>query len=212
MTGKGSALVVTNLVLVLPPRISSPYFVDIVGNVSTSRYRPSTYTTTSNPKNNVKLPSQGQKTVVGSSSMLELTPRYPLMGGWNYTFTVGYDAPLGDYLKKRKGGDYVLAVPFLTPIKDVAFDDVTLRVLLPEGSKCAHLASQFEFDSHDFAQEHSSPHSLPRRLALLPTSSCLLLLGRCDRIRQDLSRHDWSADNHDQEAELHGPTRCTRHR
>ena len=136
MTGKGSALAITSLGLVLPPRISSPYFIDIVGNVSTSRYRPSTYTT--NPKNGVKLPSQNnQKTVVGSSSMLELTPRYPLMGGWNYTFTVGYDAPLGDFLKRRKGGDYVLSVPFLTPVKDVAFDDVTLRVRLPEGSKCA---------------------------------------------------------------------------
>lgn len=55
------------------------------------------------------------------------------MGGWNYTFTIGYDAVLEDFVKRRNG-DFVLAVPFLTEIKEVAIDDVTLSIRLPEGA------------------------------------------------------------------------------
>jgi oligosaccharyltransferase complex subunit alpha (ribophorin I) len=121
-------MAITSLGLTLPPNINSPYFYDIVGNVSTSRFRPSS------PARNLGLPSARR---ASEFSSLELKPRYPLMGGWNYTFTVGYNAPLQTYLKTRGSGNFVLAVPFLTAIKDVAIDDVTLNVRLPEGAKYA---------------------------------------------------------------------------
>lgn len=117
---------ITSLSLTLPPRIHSPYYIDIVGNVSTSRFRPSP-----NPLKKL-LPSQKNK---AGNSILEITPRYPLMGGWNYTFTVGYDAPLEDFVKKSPSGSFVLAVPFLTPVTDVAVDAVELSIRLPEGAR-----------------------------------------------------------------------------
>lgn len=121
------ATVIVGLGIILPPRISNPYYYDIVGNVSTSRVRYS-------PKSNrARLPSQ--KVSQADSSWLELTPRYPLMGGWNYTFTLGYDAPLEDYVRRKANGGYILSVPFITPISDIAVDDVTLRIRLPEGAK-----------------------------------------------------------------------------
>jgi oligosaccharyltransferase complex subunit alpha (ribophorin I) len=67
---------------------------------------------------------------------LELRPRYPLLGGWNYTFTIGYDLPLGEVLREDKQmGKKVLAVDFLTGFKDAVVDDVELKVVLPEGAK-----------------------------------------------------------------------------
>lgn len=59
------------------------------------------------------------------------------MGGWNYTFSIGYQAELGPFLKKTPKGDkdYVLAVPFLTPIADVAIDEVEVKISLPEGAR-----------------------------------------------------------------------------
>lgn len=67
--------------------------------------------------------------------MLELRPRYPILGGWNYSFVVGYDMPLSDVLKTESGGRKVLGVPFLTAWKDLVVDDVEVMVVLPEGAR-----------------------------------------------------------------------------
>lgn len=99
----------------LRPGTQNPYFTDDIGNVSTSRWRPS-----------------------GRDAGLELKPRYPVFGGWNYSFRVGWDADLGDFLRKLKTGDgYVLKVPFLEGPKlseGIEYGRVDVRVILPEGA------------------------------------------------------------------------------
>lgn len=101
-----------------PLRIGStnPYFIDDIGNVSTSRFR-----------SNVK------------EAHLELKPRYPVFGAWNYKFRVGWDGNLKDYLRKLKGGEtYVLRVPFLEGPKmpeGIEYKRVEVRVVLPEGAQ-----------------------------------------------------------------------------
>jgi oligosaccharyltransferase complex subunit alpha (ribophorin I) len=112
----GLAHVITHLNMRLPSVARNPYYVDTVGNVSTSRFRPA--------PNALR------------TSQLEIFPRYPLMGGWKYDFSVGYSAPLRPFVRSKGWGRYVLAVPFLTPVKDVAVDEVTVRVRLPEGARC----------------------------------------------------------------------------
>ena len=93
----------------------NPYFTDDIGNVSTSRFRP------------------GRK-----EANLELKPRYPVFGGWKYSFRVGWDANLSTYLRKLSSGDsYVLKVPFLEGPRQqegIEYSRVTLRVILPEGA------------------------------------------------------------------------------
>ena len=102
----------------VPLKIGSanPYYTDDVGNVSTSRWR-------SNAK----------------EAMLELRPRYPLFGSWNYSFKIGWDANLNTFLKNLKGGHhYSLTVPFLEGPKmsgGITYDRVDVRVILPEGAK-----------------------------------------------------------------------------
>ncbi|EKD11925.1 uncharacterized protein L3040_009415 [Drepanopeziza brunnea f. sp. 'multigermtubi'] len=101
-----------------PLRVGSltPYFTDVIGNVSTSRFR-------SNKR----------------EANLLIKPRYPVFGGWNYPFRVGWDADLKKFLRKLKTGDgYVLNVPFLEGPKQpegVEYKHVELRVILPEGAE-----------------------------------------------------------------------------
>lgn len=92
------------------------YFVDDIGNVSTSRFR-----------SNIR------------EANLELKPRYPLFGGWNYGFKVGWNGDLKSYLRHIKSASdgYVLKVPFFEGPKQaegVEYERVVTRVVLPEGA------------------------------------------------------------------------------
>jgi oligosaccharyltransferase complex subunit alpha (ribophorin I) len=92
-----------------------PYFTDVIGNVSTSRFRSSK-----------------------SEALLELKPRYPLFGGWKYPFTIGWNSNTAGFLRKTASGGYVLKVPFFQGPKQtegVEYEHVTVRVVLPEGSE-----------------------------------------------------------------------------
>ncbi|MCJ1233368.1 dolichyl-diphosphooligosaccharide--protein glycosyltransferase subunit 1 [Varicellaria rhodocarpa] len=101
----------------VPLRVGSlnPYFTDEIGNISTSRFR-------SNSR----------------EANLELKPRYPVFGGWNFPFRIGWDANLKDFLRKATTGEgYVLKVPFLEGPKmneGISYEKVELRVILPEGA------------------------------------------------------------------------------
>lgn len=95
-----------------------PYFTDDIGNVSTSRYRPGEI----------------------RDASLELKPRYPLFGGWKYSFRIGWNNGLGSFVRKLKtsGDTYILAVPLLEGPKmqeGIQYERLELRVILPEGSK-----------------------------------------------------------------------------
>lgn len=108
--------------LKFPLKVGSltPYFTDVIGNVSTSRFR-------SNKR----------------EASLEIKPRYPIFGGWNYPFRIGWDADLKNFLRKLNGGDsYVLKVPFLEGPKQpegLEYEHIELRIILPEGAEYASL-------------------------------------------------------------------------
>ncbi|GAA5928356.1 hypothetical protein JCM3775_000585 [Rhodotorula graminis] len=143
---------VSSLALQLPPSTHNPYYYDVVGNVSTSRFRPSPSTS-----NKAVLPSHANKKR-REPAVLELQPRYPILGGWNYSFTIGYDLPLAEYVKMRSGakkGQYVAAVPFLTPVKDVAVDNVRVEVRLPEGARDIAVHAPFPLTSLSFPSSAS---------------------------------------------------------
>lgn len=93
------------------------YFVDDIGNVSTSRFR-------TGPR----------------EANLELKPRYPLFGGWNYSFKVGWNGDLSSFVRHTKDSSdgYVLRVPFLDGPKQaegVEYERVVTRIILPEGAR-----------------------------------------------------------------------------
>ncbi|KAF8165352.1 oligosaccharyl transferase alpha subunit [Crassisporium funariophilum] len=118
------------LTLHLPAGIRNTYYYDLIGNVSTSKLR----TAPSVPKNR-----QGTQ-----FSVLELKPRYPLLGGWNYTFTLGWDSPLEDSASYDKStGRYIVEVPIMTPILGAVVNEEELTVVLPEGATDVQFVAPF---------------------------------------------------------------------
>jgi oligosaccharyltransferase complex subunit alpha (ribophorin I) len=102
----------------LKPGSVNPYFTDDIGNVSTSHYRPGNH---------------------GREAYLELRPRYPVFGGWKYSFRVGWNNALSSFLRKvaGKSESYALKVPFLEGPKNlegIQYETVVIRVILPEGA------------------------------------------------------------------------------
>ncbi|KAH9822259.1 Ribophorin I [Melampsora americana] len=133
-----TAHILTGLSLDLPRGVMDPYYIDTIGNVSTSRFRPSLSPPISPNGKESKLKKKEAK-----FSKLELIPRYPIAGGWNYSFVIGYNMEAGRVLKQSASGDYVLKVPFFTRVYDVPVDLATLRVRLPEGASNVKAFSPF---------------------------------------------------------------------
>ncbi|KAI9369273.1 Ribophorin I [Aspergillus egyptiacus] len=103
----------------LKPGSVDPYFIDDIGNVSTSRYRPGLRNREAN---------------------LDFKPRYPVFGGWNYSFRIGWNNELSSFLRGvvSSADSYVLKVPFLEGpkmVEGVQYEKAVVRVILPEGAR-----------------------------------------------------------------------------
>ena len=110
-----------SLALHLPPGVHDVYYYDLNGNVSTSRLR----TTPSVPKGS----NANQYT------LFEMRPRYPVMGQWNYSFTLGWDSPLQDYGGwDKESGSYLVGVPLQTLVPGAVVDEAEIKIILPEGA------------------------------------------------------------------------------
>lgn len=113
--------IIPSLTLDLPPGIHSAYYYDLNGNVSTSRLRVA--------------PSVPKAAESKQSSTLELRPRYPLMGGWNYSFTIGWDSPLADSAGyDASSGKYVVGIPVQTVVPGAVVNEAEVKIILPEGA------------------------------------------------------------------------------
>ncbi|KIX05915.1 uncharacterized protein Z518_03889 [Rhinocladiella mackenziei CBS 650.93] len=115
--GQMSTSALRELKVPLKPGSVDPYFTDDIGNVSTSRFRP----------NNVR------------EASLELKPRYPLFGGWKYSFRIGWNNALSSCLRKLKNPSdtYILSVPLIEGPKmpeGIQYEQFVLRIILPEGA------------------------------------------------------------------------------
>ncbi|KAL3471687.1 Ribophorin I [Aspergillus californicus] len=103
----------------LKPGSVDPYFIDDIGNVSTSRYRP----------------GSGKR-----EANLDFKPRFPIFGGWNYSFRIGWNNELSSFLRRAVSSpdSYVLKVPFIEGPKmaeGIQYEKIVFRVVLPEGAR-----------------------------------------------------------------------------
>lgn len=118
-----NSIMTRELSLRLPAHASNVYYRDEIGNVSTSHLR-----------------YEQDKTV------LEFKPRYPLFGGWNYTWYYGYNVPIGDFVRYHsESGRYILNIPFINVLPRVTYDKVQVRIILPEGARYEILFFSFFF-------------------------------------------------------------------
>lgn len=128
---KAKSHTLSNIVLQLPPGVDGAYFVDESGNVSTSHFRPA-------PPSPSHIETPPHLLTPLKASILDVRPRYPLLGGWNYTCSIGWYVKLTDgWLKNHDTEErrFITHIPFLPAIKDTAIDDATLRIIFPEGAK-----------------------------------------------------------------------------
>ncbi|KAF6257504.1 Ribophorin I-domain-containing protein [Scenedesmus sp. NREL 46B-D3] len=96
----------------LPAAAHSLYYKDIIGNISSS-----------------------DTTHTSKETAIEVRLRYPLMGGWKTDFTLGYSVPLEGFLYRRPKGKLRLLMELSTSFNDVWVEQLTTRVVLPEGAK-----------------------------------------------------------------------------
>ncbi|PSS05379.1 hypothetical protein PHLCEN_2v3868 [Hermanssonia centrifuga] len=119
--GRSAPHTLTSISLALPPGIHDVYFYDLNGNVSTSRFRPA--------------PSVPKGSQSNQHSILEMRPRYPMLGGWNYSFTLGWDSPLEDYAGwQKESGKYLVGIPVQTLMPSAVVDEAEIKIILPEGA------------------------------------------------------------------------------
>ena len=89
------------------------YYRDDIGNVSTSNFR-----------------QEGSK-----RSVLELRPRYPICGGWNYTWYHGYNVPMAEYLRfDASEGRYIFQAQLVQSLPDTPINELQVKLVLPEGA------------------------------------------------------------------------------
>lgn len=109
----------------LPLTATDIYFRDRIGNISSSDIR-----------------------VVGKNLEVDFYPRFPLFGGWRIRFYIGYNLPISDYLTTALNNPekhklrYKFSVPFDAPV-----EDLTLRVIVPEGASDIEFRTSFPIDS-----------------------------------------------------------------
>jgi oligosaccharyltransferase complex subunit alpha (ribophorin I) len=116
---------------ILPRSAWGLYYRDHVGNVSTS---------------NAKQHS--------SYVHLSINPRFPIMGGWKDTFNIGYNLPT-KYFLKSNGEQFLLNITFGFPFKEIIAEEMTVKIVLPEGSSNISHFLPFDVDKTYFETTYS---------------------------------------------------------
>jgi oligosaccharyltransferase complex subunit alpha (ribophorin I) len=134
-TQRTSGAPIRSVLNLIPLSASEIYYRDEIGNISTSDI-----------------------TVAKDKLAVELTPRFPLFGGWKTEFIFGYDLPLSDFVftDASDSSKLVLNTTFGKEIAlDAVIDELTIRVILPEGSKNARFELPFAVDSEEATLHHT---------------------------------------------------------
>lgn len=105
----------------LPANANKIYYKDVIGNISTSSY---------------------QK--IRSKTILNIIPRFPLLGGWNVQFFIGYYLPSKSYVSIGTDGSIKrLKIPLVDKFsQDFVLRNLDMNVVLPEHTSRIKLTSK----------------------------------------------------------------------
>ncbi|CDI75522.1 ribophorin I, putative [Eimeria praecox] len=83
------------------------------------------------------------------STHLEVWPRFPVLGGWNFDLKVSYEMPVSSLVVQdgSKGSSISLNIPLEPPFVDLYAEHISLTVALPTGAINARYSSPVDFDS-----------------------------------------------------------------
>lgn len=140
------------LVAELPRTAKDIYYRDCIGNVSTSHVRKAR-----------------------DHTRMEVDPRFPMFGGWESDFHIGYNLPSQNYLSVNNNDQdqYVLNISFAVPFASAAIDSLTVRVILPEGATDIEWVTPFDIDSASFTEFKTYLDTVGRPTLILSKSNCV---------------------------------------
>jgi len=105
---------------ILPAAAADVYYRDEIGNISTSHML-----------------------AQDDSVELEIRPRFPLFGGWQTRYYIGYNVPSYEYLF-NSGSNFLLKMRFVDHVfDDFVIDNIKCKVILPEGSDNVKLVTPY---------------------------------------------------------------------
>jgi oligosaccharyltransferase complex subunit alpha (ribophorin I) len=94
---------------------------------------------------------------------MSLEPRFPLFGGWSAHFTLEYKLGLNWLVMKDENArDYEMIFTSIPVLTDLAYDDITTRIHLPEGSSVKDMPSTKNQQSSTVSYERTFLSVLPR--------------------------------------------------
>ena len=81
--------------------------------------------------------------VQDDSVEVELRPRFPLFGGWQTRYYMGYNVPAYQYLF-NKGNNYILKMRLIDHVfDDFVIDKLNVKVVLPEGASNVQIRTPY---------------------------------------------------------------------
>lgn len=136
----------------LPRTAKDIYYRDCIGNVSTSHVRRAR-----------------------DHTRLEVDPRFPMFGGWNSDFHIGYNLPSQNYLfvDNADPDHYVLNISFASPFASAAMDQLTVRVILPEGATHIEWSTPFDIDGASMTEFKTYLDTVGRPTLILSKANCV---------------------------------------
>ncbi len=141
-----------SITAVLPRLATNIYYRDQIGNISTSAVQHhSTHTS------------------------MEVQPRFPMFGGWQTDFYIGYDVPASEFLSTDAddSGRYILNMSFASPFPQAVVDSLEIQVILPEFSSGLQWVTPFEVDSEDRGSHVTYLDTVGRPVLILKKSNVM---------------------------------------
>ncbi|OMJ12954.1 Dolichyl-diphosphooligosaccharide-protein glycosyltransferase subunit 1, partial [Smittium culicis] len=103
-----------------------------------------------------------------SFKILQINPRYSIMGGWKYGFNAGYYSKLSNFLRYDSNtGVYNLKIDFMGLYMDIGSDYYELVVVLPEGATDIKTIIPFDVDSETFSTVYKHLDFFGRKQVLI---------------------------------------------
>jgi len=93
----------------------------------------------------------------GDSVIMELQPRFALLGGWKSNWVLSYNLPTKNYLSQEESDDkkFLLKQKFGFSIDKILCEHYTVKIIFPEGAHDLKLDIPFDVDSTSQAMTYS---------------------------------------------------------
>ncbi|CAA93296.1 dolichyl-diphospho-oligosaccharide-protein glycosyltransferase Ost1 [Schizosaccharomyces pombe] len=131
---------INRVVYSLPRNSKDVYYTDEVGNITTSHMR-----------------------VEPHQTWIELNPRYPVFGGWNYLFQLDWKMPYEEFRSSKNRREY-LDIPLAWSPGDMIYEKAVWSYVFPEGATNIEIEMPVEISNSNVTKIHKFLDTLGRQV------------------------------------------------